>query len=572
MICLVYELFFIYKIKEDCKTKGREMMNIFDISNWKWSKFGRGTFASIALALTVAIVSTATPAMSQNLERVVAVLTPPGGETNRFWAATSSWQAFEQSLEGLVAHDPKTGEYNGDGLATSWEHNDDFTEWTFKLRQGVQFHFGYGEFTAADVVHSYELHTSDASVIPAVDQLRGAEVEILDKYTVRFKYQEPRTNLLYLHGGHTIMMIYSKKQFDEEGLEGYDKRFAGTGHFQFVSREPGRMLFERFDNHYSGTTPDFKELELRFVTEPATKLAMLLAEEAHIADISRELMPDALAAGMTTKESVLPSIQTDLVFNGLYCESHDDRCRKGLPWYDVRIREAINRSINRKEMLEVLYPSGGYDLHARYTMVQGNEGYDPMLEQRFEAEYGYDPERAKQLMWHAGYPDAFKDPTIKLVLTPMSAMPEVPLQQEMVHQYLTEVGFKAEIVELDYARVRAMGRERELYMINPGRNAPPRPTEVAFRAFYTNPGGGLQGWEDDWTAAKVKALINTTDLEQRDKIARDVQNYLFEQYVDIPLFDGFTQVAINPKYISDWLFPGVTSAGYSHWHLIKTAR
>ena len=533
-------------------------------------RFAAGAAAIVALALWIS--PWGGTAVAQATDRVVAALTPPGGETNRSWAATSLWHALGQSLEGLVANDPVTGEYNGDGLATSWEHNDDFTEWTFHLRKGVQFHYGYGEFTAADVVHSYHLSAGDDSVIPAADQLRGAEVEVLDKYTVRFNYEKPRTNLLYLHGAHSIMQIYSKRQFDEEGLEGYDRRFAGTGHYQFVSREPGRILYERFEDHYSGQVPEFKELEIRFVAEPSTKLAMLLAEEAHIADISRELMPEALAAGMTTAESTLPSIQTDLVFNGLYCESHDDRCRKELPWYDVRIREAINRAINREEMLGVLFPSGGYALHARYTMVKGNEGHDPALEARFEAEYGYDPELARQLMWHAGYPDAFEDPTIPIVLTPMAGMPEVPLQQEMVYQYLTQVGFQAEIVELDYARVRALGRERKLYMINPGRNAPPRPTEVAFRAFYTNPGGGLQGWEDDWTATHVEELINTIDPAKRDRLARKIQNYLFEQYVDIPLFDGFTQVAINPKYVAGWQFPGVTSAGYGHWHLIEAAR
>ncbi|MDE0347581.1 MAG: ABC transporter substrate-binding protein [Boseongicola sp.] len=535
-----------------------------------WRPLRRTAKFMIPLALAVSIWAPA--ALAQETDRVVVALTPPGGETNRFWAATSTWHALGQSLEGLVAHDPVTGEYNGDGLATSWEHNDDFTEWTFNLREGVQFHYGHGEFTAEDVVHSYELHTADASVIPAADQLRGAEVEILDPYTVRFTYEQPRTNFLYLHGGHSIMMIYSKAQFDQEGLEGYDVRFAGTGPYQFVSREPGGVLYERVEDHYSGIVPDFRELELRFVSEPSTKLAMLLADEAHIADISRELMPDALDAGMGTVESTLPSIQTDLVFNGLYCESHDDRCREELPWYNVKIREAINRALNRDEMLEVLFPSGGYSLHARYTMVEGNEGYDPTLEERFEAEYGYDPERVKQLLEEADYPDSFEDPTIPIILTPMAGMPEVALQQEMVYQYLTAVGLQAEIVELDYARVRAMGRERELYMINPGRNAPPRPTEVAFRAFYTNPGGGLQGWEDDWTAAKIETLINTIDPVARDEIAREIQNYLFEQYVDIPLFDGFTQIAINPDYVGGWQFPGVTSAGYSHWHLIEAAR
>ena len=41
------------------------------------------------------------------------------------------------------------------GLAESWEMTKaDGTEWTFKLRKGVEFHDGWGEFTSKDVAHS----------------------------------------------------------------------------------------------------------------------------------------------------------------------------------------------------------------------------------------------------------------------------------------------------------------------------------------------------------------------------------------------------------------------------------
>ena len=98
-------------------------------------------------------------AAAADTDRVVAALISPGAESNRFWTSSLSWHMLDPSLEGLVAQDPVTGDYTGDGLAVSWEHSPDFTEWTFKLREGVEFHFGYGEFTAADVIHSYMLHT-----------------------------------------------------------------------------------------------------------------------------------------------------------------------------------------------------------------------------------------------------------------------------------------------------------------------------------------------------------------------------------------------------------------------------
>lgn len=513
----------------------------------------------------------ANPATAQ-ADRLVAAVGKPGTETNRFWSGATMWHVMDPALEGLIEHDPVSGEVNGEGLAVSWQSSDDFAVWTFKLREGVQFHHGWGEFTADDVVHSYGLHTGEDAIIPTVDQLRGAKAEALDRYTVRFTYEKPIKDLLFLHGGRSVMKIYSKAQFDAEGLEGYDRKFAGTGHFQFVSREPGKIFYERFDDHHSGVRADFKELELRFVDEAATKLAMLLSGEAAIADIPRELMAEALKAGMATTQSARATMQTDVVLNGLYCETGDPACGKDLPWADKRIREAINVALNRDEMLEVLFPGGGATLLARYAMAPGHEGYDQTLEERFKAEYGYNPERAKALMKEAGYPDAFPDPTIRLVLKPSAGVPEIALQMELIHQYLIAVGFQAEIREMDHATVGAMGRAREAYIIHPSKNGPPRPTEVAFRAFYSNPGGPYQGWENDWTSDKIKEFTNEGDAEKRDAIAREVFNYLFDQYVDLPMFEIRAQLAYNPKMISSWQFPGVTSSGYGHWHLVKAQK
>ena len=212
------------------------------------------TALPLAAAMIGALAAGPVPAAAET-DRVVAALISPGAESNRFWASSLSWHMLDPALEGLVAQDPVTGDYTGDGLAVSWEHNPDFSEWTFKLREGVEFHYGYGEFTAADVIHSYMLHTGEDAVVPGIAQLRGARVEAVDDHTVRFVYDSPRVEKLFLHGGRTVMKIYSKKQFDAEGLEGYDERIAGTGHYRFVSRSPGRVLYERVENHYSGLTP-----------------------------------------------------------------------------------------------------------------------------------------------------------------------------------------------------------------------------------------------------------------------------------------------------------------------------
>ena len=519
-------------------------------------------------ALAALALGTAAPAAAAT-DRLVLAISPPTVETNRFWAG-GDWSSVGQAMEMLVGADPETGELDNSALAESWTVSDDSRVWTFKLKEGVQFHHGYGEVTAEDVVHSYELHTGPDVTLTAVGLMRGAEVEALDRYTVRFTFADPRQDFLFMNGPRGSMYIYSKRQYDEEGLDGYDRLMVGTGHYRFVERGPGRILYERIDDHHSGIVPEFPEMELRFIGEPATSLAMLLAGEAHIADLPRELMPDAVDAGMEIIQSLNATMQTDIVFNGLYCTDGDPACRPDLPWADVRVREAMNRAINRDEMIEVLF-EGRAEKLVRYAMNEGHEGFDPTLAERFDEWYGYDPARAEELLAEAGYPDAFPEPVIPLVLTEIRGQPELATQTELVQIYFEAIGLETEIRQLDHAAMGALGRGRQAYVLNPMRNAPIRPTEISFRAFYTTTGGAYQGWEEQETVDMIEAFIHATDAKQRDDIARDIFNRLFEQYNDIPLFEVFTEVAVNPDVVAGWTFPGVTSEGIGHWHLIEAA-
>ena len=76
-------------------------------------------------------------------------------ESNRFWTiARPEHLQYDPFLETLLDVDPKTGEFTP-RLAEKWQASPDLKEWTFYLRKGVQFHYGFGEFTAKDVVHSH---------------------------------------------------------------------------------------------------------------------------------------------------------------------------------------------------------------------------------------------------------------------------------------------------------------------------------------------------------------------------------------------------------------------------------
>lgn len=106
------------------------------------------------------------------------------------------------------------------------------------------------------------------------------------------------------------------------------------------------MLFERAPDHWTGVRPDFRELHIRFATEPATMLAMLAAGEVDLATLPRELNPQALEVGMEIIESQNAAMQTVMIMHRLYQSSGDPAHRPELPWANVKVREAMNRAID----------------------------------------------------------------------------------------------------------------------------------------------------------------------------------------------------------------------------------
>lgn len=59
--------------------------------------------------------------------------------------------------------------------------------------------------------------------------------------------------------------------------------------------------------------------------------------------------------------------------------------------------------------------------------------------------------------------------------------------------------------------------------------------------------------------------------EERGRIAGEAFAHLFEQYSDVPVASIRVEVAVDPAMVAGWPFPGVTSAGISHWNLIEPA-
>lgn len=521
----------------------------------------------IGQALLLSGISLTAMVSAAQAQDVVIAIDPGSAESNLYWETIGG--LIPPHLQPLVGNDPVTGAYDTSALAASWEHNEDFTSWTFHLKPEAEFSGGWGPVTAADVVHSAALHVGETSRLSGIQTLRNATVTAVDDHTVRFDLAAPEPDFLFMNAGRAVLLVYSKAQFDAEGLDGYATKPAGTGPFEFVSRDISNTLtFNTLSDHWSGSAPAYDSLELRFVGEPATRLAMLLADEADIVSLPRELQTDAVAQGKSIIASAQAAMQSTMVFSGLFMDPEGPGAEMNLPWTDIRVREAMNRALDREVMFDILYDGRAEPLTV-FSMDPRFDGYVPELAERFEEAYGYDPERARALLAEAGYPEAFDDPVIPVVATALAGNPEFGLMAELAQALFAEVGLQTEIREMDWPSLQNARVGFTADFVHPMRNAPVRPNAIGVLASHTthqSPAYSIGSPELDAMGAE---LISEKDPENRARIVGDMFTHVFDAYAHMPLATVSAELVINPDSIAGWQFPGASSSGFSHFDLIQ---
>lgn len=511
------------------------------------------------------------PVGQLKVNRVIAAM-PVLQETNRIWEGP--WSLLQQHVpfaDTLLRNDPTTGAA-GPGLASSWEFNDDFTQWNFVLREGVQYHFGNGEFTSADVAWVHSLLSSDDSVSTMSPVWRTVTIDQVGDYEVSFNFETPYLDGLRLFSrtaGDLYML--SKAQFDAEGMDAIDDRPAGTGHYRYLERSSGLgVSYELADtSNWPGETPDFSEFELKFITEDATRMAVLLAGDAHIANLSRDLQVEAANRGMRVISSQQPTIQTVSFMLGQYFLTGDESYKPDVPFEDIRVREAINRAVNRANVMEFIYKGSATPVYV-YGWTPSHEGWDPRFEEEFEANYGFDPDRARQLLEEAGYEPG--DIEIDFPTMNFSGNPELSQIAEAIQLDLDAVGITVNLQEMEYTALRpdlvAKQAWDKMWM---SRNLPIRTTQEAVRVFYADEGVTHAAMYDE-LESMYQQLKATVDLAERDEIARRMGNFAFDNYISVPIAQIFYELTVDPEIVEEYIFSGQTPTSLDHIHLIRGVR
>jgi peptide/nickel transport system substrate-binding protein len=283
----------------------------------------------------------------------------------------------------LMRYDPESGEYEPQ-VAESLEPNDDYTEWTLTLREGITFSNG-DPLTADTVEASIERHTTDANRTPSrTDVSSVAEMTVVDALTLRFTLTAPWASFPYLLADKAGMITNPPAvEAAGDGFNTAPPPEAGLGAYELVRYAPGEEIVMRAkDDYWDG--PVCIE-ELRFVTlEGAeTTYEAFRTGELQVAFLRQpQTIAQAHDDGVAGFSNFMNSGQILLVKQG---ESGDSP-----PTADVRVRQAIAAAIDPEALNERVYEGTGRPSTA---LVSDQSRFDPGVEGP-----EVDPDRATELV------------------------------------------------------------------------------------------------------------------------------------------------------------------------------
>jgi ABC-type transport system substrate-binding protein len=523
------------------------------------------------------------------LERLKIAVAPLGWDTNFTWLQSRSGQLDKRpALEYLIGVDRNTGAYIPE-LAEKWEMAPDGKSWTLTLRKGVKFHENWGEFTAKDVRHSIFLIAQPESVqtdsglwrtLMGIGKEDGLEdvakkvaqmVEIVDDYKVIIHTKTVAPELIDNLSAIADLVMESKARWDAGGKELYGQKVVGTGPFEFVERKVGSyVLYKRVENHWR-KTPEYKELEFRWVPEDVTRLASLLSGEVHISDVPRALQKEATAKGLKVIPSKRTAIGHEWLFGGLYFATPEKLDTKQ-PFVDKRVRQAMNMAINRHAIATTLLggnvqPMRVTRVHAELDAILWPGIWNPAWDTRFEDLYGYNPTKAKALLEEAGYKNGFE---FTVYLYTLPGIPElVDIGQAMALDW-EAVGLKAKMVEIDFPRVREQYRTKSIHgALWPLRGSPNALSNI--RIFNKARNSTVYAYEHPFIEERLEALDKAVLPAERARLLREINDHKFHEFATIPMFWLLAEASVNPKFIAEYVFPGSITGFFTHLEYVKLA-
>ncbi|HRW94043.1 MAG TPA: glutathione ABC transporter substrate-binding protein [Thermotogota bacterium] len=334
--------------------------------------------------------------------------------------------------EGLVEFSPRMEIVPC--LAKSWEVSESGRVYTFSLQEGIRFHDG-SPFNAQAVKTYFDFMLAGKMRRSSFLQPYIKQVEVVSEYVVRFQLHFPFGAFLH-YLAHTASLIVSPLSIDNyrDDIGKLGRNPVGTGPFVFGSWDTGEKISLKANLDYWKGRPSLDSILFRIVPEDITRVMQVQSGDANLTTNVPPVMYSLLTNDPNLTVRVEPTLR--VIYLGL------DNNKP--PFDDTRVRQAINYALDKEMLVEVIL-QGMADACDSFLSPL-TKGYSPV------GQYPHDPQKARELLEQAGYPDGF---SAKLV-TPKGRYPQDYETAIAIQGMLEEVGIHVDVEYLEWARYTAV--------------------------------------------------------------------------------------------------------------------
>lgn len=417
-------------------------------------------------------------------------------------------------------------------LVEEWEQVDDLT-WAFKLKEGIQFHKGYGEMTAEDYAFWVnKIVTEKAPPYFIMGSGMVKEAVVTDKYSFEVHLSAPWAayplTSLVSYGG----VVLSSKAYQEMGQEKFAVNPIGTGPFELESWTPGgELVLKKNEDYHTPDIPKLEELVFQGVEDSVVRLEKIRngeidwtygVDKKDIAQLDNDPSVQVLHA---------PGWNWDYITFNL---TLPDR-----PWLDPRVRKAISYAIDRNAIMQSVYH--GQATAEDDSLPPGYLGSDP--DQQFYPNTA-DLEKAGELMEEAGYANGFTMPCMTSEKENLRRSLQVQAEQ------LRQINIEVQIEQTDAATYRSRWQNNEFETISEDAGmASPDSDSALYWWYHTGPEGGSNLGADGYSNADLDAILDqarqSSDSGERATLYRQALEIIAEDCPKVVICNVDQEYVLN---------------------------
>ena len=423
-------------------------------------------------------------------------------------------------------------------LATSWEQDkDNDAVWKFHLREGVVFNNG-NPLTAEDVVFSFTRGKEKTQAKSKLSSVVSTVAE--DDKTVVVTLKVANSDILYILADNTCAIL-DKESFDT--MEEEEALKVGTGAYKCIEWKQGdQATYTAVDTCWEGV-PKTKNIVFKYIPEAAARLVALQTGEI---DVART--PAATDRSFIEEDPNL--ILRDMTGTNVRYIWFNHKVE---PFNNPTLRKAVCYALDRDEIIALVYNNIAAE-KLETIGYPGQEFYTSDV-----TKYDYNPEKAKELLAEAGYPDGLE---VTLTCT-TAAFPKAVATA--VQSQLAKVGITVKIDTLESATFNANTINGPFQFAVDGYGAWTTGMDSSYRGcFYSTQNRcGI-------TSEKVDELIDTAlaekDPAKRAELYKELQEYLMQDAAWYTIaIEGL--VAAYKKDLQGWTLPNGTTHIYRYLYI-----